>query len=329
MNVYEELTLREIDMHLASPKFPTANDPLGEILHQLRLDGSLYCRSTLFGDWSLAMPVLAGKMMFHIISVGQCWLTIEGEAPKLLKQGSLVLVPHGLGHTLCSDPEIEATPLFDAGIHKVSERYETLKVGQEGDLTELTCGLVGFDQLAGKQLIQALPSLITLEGLAQYKASWLQSSLDFIAAEARQLKPGGETIITHLADILVIQLIRHWLDVSSEANQGWLGALKDKQLGIALRAIHHQPQKNWTVDSLARECGMSRSGFSAHFTAMVGNTVKNYLTQWRMNLAYQKLKKKNEPLINLAEELGYHSEAAFSRAFKRVMGFSPSQVDKG
>ena len=324
----EELTLRDTTRQIGPSKFPAANDPLGEILHQLRLDGSLYCRSTLFGDWSLAMPVLTGKMMFHIISHGQCWLTIEGEAPQLLKQGSLVLVPHGLGHTLCRDPGLEATPLFEAGIKQVSERYETLQMGEEseGELTELTCGLISFDQFAAKQLIQMLPPLIMLETLAQSKSRWLNASLDLIAAEARQLKPGGETIITHLADILVIQLIRHWLEESPEANQVWLGALRDKHLGIALRAIHHQPQKNWTVDSLARECGMSRSGFSAHFTSLVGNTVKNYLTHWRMNLAYQRLQKKSEPLIILAEEFGYSSEAAFSRAFKRVMGVSPSQI---
>jgi AraC-like DNA-binding protein len=196
------------------------------------------------------------------------------------------------------------------------------------ELTELTCGVVSFDQFAGKQLIQSLPPLILLESLEQSKARWLNASLDFIAEESRQLKPGGETVITHLADILVIQLIRHWLDTSEEANQGWLGALKDKHISIALSAIHHHPHKNWTVDSLAKECGMSRSSFSAHFTLLVGNTVKHYLTQWRMSLAYQRLKKHNEPLITLAEALGYRSEAAFSRAFKRVMGFSPSQVDK-
>jgi len=155
---------------------------------------------------------------------------------------------------------------------------------------------------------------------------WLSTTLEFISNEAKFLRPGGETIITHLADILVLQVIRHWMETAPEASQGWVGALKDKHIGVALKAIHHSPEKNWTVESLAQECGMSRSGFSAHFKRLVGNSVKNYLTEWRMHLAYQRLKFKNEPLIVLAEELGYQSEAAFSRAFKRVMGVTPGRV---
>jgi AraC-like DNA-binding protein len=116
------------------------------------------------------------------------------------------------------------------------------------------------------------------------------------------------------------------MEESPQASLGWVGALRDKHIGIALRAIHHQPEKNWTLDSLAQECGMSRSGFSAHFKQLVGDSVKNYLTQWRMNLAYHRLKQKSEPLIILAEAFGYQSEAAFSRAFKRVMGVSPGKV---
>ncbi|MGB0942645.1 MAG: AraC family transcriptional regulator [Marinomonas sp.] len=315
-------------MTLDNPAYPLANDPLGEVLHQLRLDGSLYCRSHLAGDWSLAMPVLPGKMMFHIINKGNCWLSVKDEAPIALQQGALVLIPHGLGHTLSSNPNLEATPFFDSGVKRVSERYETLDILGNGEKTELTCGVLSFDQMTGMQLVESLPKMILLQELEEGKADWIKSSLHLISHEARHLKPGGETIITHLADILVIQLIRHWLEESPEANQGWLGAIKDKHLGLALRAIHHEPEKNWTVDSLARECGMSRSGFSAHFTSLVGNTVKNYLTQWRMKLAYQRLMKKSEPMINLAEELGYSSEAAFSRAFKREMGFPPSKLSK-
>ena len=309
-----------------SPAFPVANDPLGEILHQLRIDGSLYCRSELSGDWSLDMPILPGKMMFHIITAGQCWLSVAGEPTRLLKQGSLVLVPHGLGHVISSDPSLSPTPLFESGVIQVSERYETLNITGDGDITELTCGIMGFDQFAGKQLMQQLPPMLIVEPGQYNQQDWLNSTLQFIGQEARQLKPGGETIITHLGDILVIQLIRHWMEHSPQASEGWIGALRDKHIGIALRAIHHQPEKKWTVDSLAQECGMSRSGFSAHFKQLLGDSVKSYLTQWRMNLAYQRLKQQHEPLINLAQELDYESEAAFSRAFKRIMGVSPGKV---
>ena len=313
-------------MDQPSPIFPTANDPLGEILHQLRLDGSLYCRSSLQGDWSVDMPDLPGKMMFHIITEGHCWLQMDGQDPIQLSKGTLVLTPHGAGHVITSDPSLTPTPLLDYDVIRVSDRYEILELEGEGETTELTCGVMGFDQFAGKQLIQQLPPLMVLDEMDECCEQWLNSTLEFISNEAKFLKPGGETIITHLADILVLQVIRHWMENAPEANQGWIGALKDKHIGMALRAIHHSPEKNWTVDSLAQECGMSRSGFSAHFSRLVGNSVKNYLTEWRMHLAYQRLKFKSEPLIVLAEELGYQSEAAFSRAFKRVMGVTPGRV---
>ncbi|BEU02382.1 AraC family transcriptional regulator [Agarivorans sp. OAG1] len=306
--------------------FPTANDPLGETLHQLRVDGGLYCRSVLRGDWSISMPLLPGKLMFHIVTKGQCWLCIANQAPQQLKQGSLVLIPHTLGHTLTSNPQLSPTPLFESGVKRLSERYETLEINLSGELTEVTCGVLGFDQLAAQQLIQQLPPVLSLHQSELEHPQWLTSTLDLITAEAQLLKPGGETIITHLADILVIQLIRHWLEQAPQASEGWLGALRDKQIGIALRAIHHQPEKSWTVASLAQECGMSRSGFSARFSQLIGNSVKNYLTQWRMNLAHQRLQQQHVPLIELAEELGYNSEAAFSRAFKRVIGVSPGKV---
>lgn len=311
---------------LSEPVFPRANDPLGETLHQLRLDGSLYCRSELRGDWSLAMPALPGKMMFHIVTSGECRLQLDQEPPHRLGVGSVALVPHGRGHIICSDPQLPATPLFDAGLRQISGRYEVLGMGETGVLTELTCGVMDFDQAIGQQLIQQLPTFLVMDQLDVCGQQWLNSTLEFIACEARDLKPGGETIITNLADILVIQLIRHWLEQSNDNDQGWLAALRDKHIGVALRAIHHHPEKNWTVDSLAKECGLSRSGFSARFSQLTGNSVKNYLTQWRMRLAHQRLKQHRVPLIVLAEELGYQSEAAFSRAFKRVMGYSPGKA---
>ena len=309
-----------------TPPFPTANDPLGETLHQLRLNGSLYCRSELSGDWSLEMPQLPGKMMFHIITAGECWLQLENDTPTLLKQGALVLVTHGQGHIISSDPNLTSTPFFESGVQQISERYEVLQMTGEGKKTELTCGVMGFDQAAGQQLIRQLPPVLLLDRLEHNSQGWLSSTLEFIAAEAQQLKPGGETIITHLADILIIQLIRHWMEQSPHAQKGWVGALRDARIGCALRAIHHRPDKNWTVDSLAKECGMSRSGFAARFSHLVGYSAKRYLTEWRMNLAYQRLKQDSVPLIVLAEELGYNSEAAFSRAFKRVKGISPGKV---
>ncbi|MFC1747947.1 AraC family transcriptional regulator [Pseudomonadota bacterium] len=301
-------------------------DPLGETLHLLRLTGTLYCRSELSAPWGVDLPPFEGCMMFHIITAGQCWLEVEGEEPRLLKQGSLVLVPHGHGHCIRSGLEDEAVPLFDIPVEKVSDRYEIMRYGGNGQLTQLTCCVVRFDHVAGQQLISQLPTVLHIDSWAEDDDSWLQSTLRFIAREARELRPGGETVITHLADILIIQAIRSWIDSAPEAEQGWLAALRDAQVGKALAAIHSAPEKAWTVATLAKEIGMSRSGFSARFTQLVGESAMRYLTHWRMQLARAQLQETSDSLAVLADRLGYQSEAAFCRAFKRVFGVSPGSV---
>jgi len=305
---------------------PNHTDPLGETLHRLRLNGTLYCKSELTAPWGIDLPAFNGKMMFHVITSGHCWLEITGEQPRLLQQGSLTLVPHGNGHCIRSSSDASAEPLFDIPVEQVSDRYEIMRYGGDGELTQLTCGVVSFDQVAGQQLIAQLPKVLQIDAWDDEDDSWLQSTLRFIAREARELRPGGETVITHLADILIIQALRSWIDTAPEANQGWIAALRDKHVGRALAAIHRAPEKNWSVESLAREVGMSRSGFSARFTQLVGESAKRYLTQWRMQLARAQLQKTSDPLAILADRLGYQSEAAFCRAFKREFGVPPGSV---
>jgi AraC-like DNA-binding protein len=309
-------------------KIPELADPLGETLHMLRLNGSLYCRSELAAPWGVDMPAFPGYMMFHVVTAGHCWLDVVGEEPRLLQQGSLTLVPHGNGHCIRSSPDVRAMPLFDIPVERISDRYEVMRYGGDGELTQLTCGVVSFDQLAGKQLVAQLPNVLQIDSWDEEQDGWLQSTLRFIAREARDRRPGGETVITHLADILIIQAIRSWIDQAPEADQGWLAALRDKQVGSALAAIHRQPEKSWTVDSLARAVGMSRSGFSARFTDLVGDSAKRYLTNWRMQLARAQLQETSDPLSVLADRLGYQSEAAFCRAFKRIFGIPPGSYRK-
>ncbi len=307
-------------------EIPTFTDPLGETLHLLRLNGTLYCRSELTAPWGIELPEFNGCMMFHVVTSGHCWLEVEGEEPRRLQQGGLALVPHGNGHCIRSNPAADAEPLFDIPVEQVSDRYEIMRHGGDGDLTHLTCGVVSFDHVAGQQLVAQLPRVLQIDTWDDEDGSWLQSTLRFIAREARELRPGGETVITHLADILIIQTIRTWIDSAPEANQGWLAALRDDQVGRALAAIHREPEIDWTVASLAKEVGMSRSGFSARFTNLVGESAKRYLTHWRMQLARAQLLETSDSLAVLADRLGYQSEAAFCRAFKRVFGVPPGSV---
>lgn len=307
-------------------QIPEFSDPLGETLHLLKLTGILYSRAELTAPWGADMPAFNGCMMFHIVTAGHCWLEVKGEEPRLLRPGSLALVPHGNGHVIRSGPDVQAVPLFDIPVEKISDQYEIMRFGGGGELTQMTCGVVRFDHVAGRQMVSLLPMVLEIDSWAEVESSWLQSTLRFITHEARALRPGGETVITRLADILIIQAIRSWIDSVPEAEQGWLAALRDRQLGRALLSIHREPGKDWTLESLAKKAGMSRSGFSARFTSIVGETAMRYLTRWRLQLARAQLQEATTPLSELADRFGYQSEASFSRAFKREFGVTPGSV---
>jgi AraC-like DNA-binding protein len=301
-------------------------DPLGEALHFLRMSGTLYCRSDFTAPWALALPPMKDCLMFHVVTAGRCGLEVEGAERRLLQPGDLALVPHGQGHVLASEPGVPPAKLLDLPRERVSQRYELLRHGGGGAPTTLICGAVRFDHPAAHRLVGLLPKIITVEPSGSPRTEWIQSTLRFMAAEASELRPGGETVITRLADILVIEAIRAWLAHDAAARTGWLGALQDRQIGRAISLIHRDHARPWTVASLAAEVAMSRSAFAARFTELVGEPAMHYLARWRMNVALSMLREGDAGLAEMATRLGYRSEAAFSRAFKRYIGIPPGAV---
>ncbi len=304
-------------------EIPPADDPLGEALHLLRLTGCVYARSVLKSPWGIDLPPLEGHMMFHIVTAGRCWLEADGTEALLLERGSLALVPHGLGHRLVDEPERPSVDFFDLPIERVTERYERLSWGGGGEECHLICVVVRFDHAAAERLIDALPPVLHVDAWEGGNDRWLSDTLRFIAREAEALRPGGETVITRLADILVIQMVRHWIESTSDVDGGWIAALRDEQLGRAIAAMHRAPSTDWTLDSLARTAAMSRSAFAARFTNVVGEPAMRYLKRWRLRLARMALRDCEDPLGVVGERFGYRSEAAFCRAFKREFGVSP------
>jgi AraC-like DNA-binding protein len=287
------------------------------------MSGLFYCRSEFTAPWALALPAFEACMMFHVVIAGQCELEVDGADPCLLRPGDLALVPHGEGHRLIGQPGAPAAALFDLPRELVSDRYEILQHGGGGTPTTVVCGVVRFDHPAAHHLIRLLPRLISVDAWNAPEIEWIQSTLRFMAAEAMELRPGGETVITRLADILVIQAIRAWIARDPAAQTGWLGALRDKQIGRAIALVHRDPAFPWTLASLAVKAGMSRSAFAARFTQLVGEPAMHYVTRWKMHTALMWLREDDTPLGELAGRLGYESEAAFSRAFKRFNGVSP------
>ena len=301
-----------------------AVDPLGEALHFLRMSGSFYCRSELTAPWALALPAVQGSAAFHVVTSGKCQLEVEGTRRIELVPGDLALVPHGTGHRLASDPRARPARLDQLVHETISERYAVLRHGGGGAPTSLVCGVVSFDHPAAQQLVALLPAVIHVA--RDDAGEWLAGLLRFMATEAQSQRPGGETVITRLADILVIQAIRAWIERDPAAQTGWLGALQDPQLGRAIALVHRDPAQPWSLASLAAEVGMSRSAFAARFTAMVGEPAMHYVARWRMHLALTWLREGGVGVAEAASKLGYQSEAAFSRAFKRAMGYAPGAV---
>ena len=307
----------------AARTVPPPNDHLGEALHLLQITGTLYCRTELTAPWGIDLPPLENLMMFHVVTAGRCWLEVEGHAPRLLQPGTVALLPHSTAHRLRSDLDAPSEPLFDIPVELVSERYEILRFGGGGEPAQVTCVVVEPDQESARRLVAQLPDLLVVDAWDDGDASWLQSTLRLMTREAGALRPGGEMVLTRLADVLVVQAVRAWLESAPEARVGWLAALRDEHVGRALIAIHRAPEADWGVDSLAREVGMSRSAFSARFTDLVGEPVMRYVTDWRLQLARTHLQTSSDPLSAVAHRFGYQSEAAFSRAFTRRFGVRP------
>jgi AraC-like DNA-binding protein len=302
------------------------SDPLGEALHFLRMNGAFYCRSELTAPWGMTMMAMPGYVWFHVVTAGRMLLEAGDAEPTLLQPGDLGLVPHGEGHVLRSEPGVEAPGVLDLEREQVSDRYEILRHGGGGAPTTLVCGAVRFDHPAARNLVEILPPLLRVEASGSPQGDWMQSTLRLMAVEARELRPGGEAVITRLGDILVIQAIRSWIETDPAARSGWLGALQDRQIGRALSLIHRDPARDWTVASLADELAMSRSAFAARFTELVDEPAMQYVTRWRMSVALNALKDEGTTVGELANRLGYRSEAAFARAVKRVVGTPPGAV---
>ncbi|HTV02255.1 MAG TPA: AraC family transcriptional regulator [Luteitalea sp.] len=306
-----------------TPPWPTTTDPLGEALHFLRMSGTFYARSEFTAPWGLAIPPFPDSVVFHVVTEGACWVELPDADRQHLQTGDLALLPHGQGHALASQPGAPLAELFSLPRVEVSDRYERLQYGGGGAPTSVICAVVRFDHPAARQLLSVLPRVLRVEERRSPQFEWLQSTLRLMADEARQLRPGGETVLTRLADILIIQTIRTWIERDPAAQTGWLAALRDPQIGRALALFHRDPAREWTVAALAAAAAMSRSAFAARFTELVGEPAMQYATRWRMHVALSRLKDGDTSLGELADGVGYQSEAAFSRAFKRVVGMSP------
>lgn len=299
-------------------------DVLTDVLQVLRLTSRVYCRSKLRAPWGLNMPP-SRRMAFHVVGNGGAWLRAEGiETLTALAAGDLVVLPHGGGHQLVDDPATLGHALTE--LRSSGSSCPRFELGGEGPATTLVCGYFQLDEEGGwddHPLVPLLPDLIHIKGENGHKVAWLEATLRFLVDEAGSERPGTNTVIQRLTDVLFVQVLRAWLEQEGTPS-GWLGALRDPQVGRALALLHSDPGQGWTVAALAAEINLSRSAFAARFTSLVGEPPLAYLTRWRMRVAAGLLRE-DVRLAEVAERVGYESESAFSVAFKRERGVSPGQ----
>jgi AraC-like DNA-binding protein len=296
-------------------------DVLTDLFNEMYLSGEVVARFDLAGSWGIAMPPQSG--IFHAIAEGGCWVRLapDGELFQV-SAGDLIIFPEGGAHHIVDEPSSLAIPLQDA-LSGQTPGSLICPLGGSGPRCTLVCGVFHFRDGGYHAFRSLLPPMLHVRAGQGDTSQWLQLTLKRLCEEANNSSPGANTIISRLTDVLFIEGIRAWLDSQPSESPGWLNALNDTVVGQALGHIHGDPGRKWTISSLADEIGLSRSAFAAHFTRLVGEPPLKYVTGWRMQLARNWLRGSNAGISEIVERLGYSSEDAFKRTFRREVGTPP------
>jgi AraC-like DNA-binding protein len=311
-------------------------DVLSDVLRAVRLTGAVYFDNELSSPWVAEMPPsceIAGQVMpgaqrvieYHLITRGACWGHAVGQEPIRLQEGDLIVFPQGDAHVLSSAPGMRAKPDMSRYTRPSTPLPLFFELGGGGpDRARVVCCFLGCDERPYNPLLAALPAMIHMRASrADASTGWLSTLLSIAAKESRSTRPGAENALSRLSELMFVETIRHYLETLSPAQTGWLAGLRDPVVGQALAALHGEPRRAWTVESLARSVGLSRSVLAERFAEIVGQPPMQYLALWRMQLASRLLVEGGQ-VAAVADAVGYESEAAFSRTFKKLVGRAPA-----
>jgi AraC-like DNA-binding protein len=296
-------------------------DILSDVVAALRTGAPVSTVTEARAPWSLRFPPVAGAG-FHVLVHGRCLLVPPDGNTVPLRPGDLVFLRRGSQHTLCSDQAVMPQVFTNERVDR-SSYLGRIDVAGSGERTVLVCGAYRLEASRPHPLLAELPEVLVLPVDATEHDS-LRVAVGQLRAETDQPRPGSDSIIAALIDLLLLQILRAWFEARPEAqSRGWAAALTDPALAPALRAMHECPARPWTVDQLAEHAGMSRAAFARRFAAMVGEPPLSYLTDWRMTTAGRLLRETDATIAAVAARSGYVSEFAFARAFKREYGVAP------
>jgi AraC-like DNA-binding protein len=310
-------------------------DALSDVLRSVHLTGAAYLSGELSSPWGVCAPsadAAAAALMpgaehlvyYHLVTEGSCVASVDGFDPVPLAAGDVVLLPHGDPHVMASGPEVKAVPAWEVYTPPPPGEVIGLRCGGGGPVTRVVCGFLACEKGPCNPLLDALPPILSVNVRDDPGAAWIEASLRFGACEAAAQRSGGATILAKLSELLFVEALRRYIESLPPEQTGWLAGVRDRFVGRALSLIHARPAHAWTVEELGREVGLSRSALAERFASVLGQPPAQYLTRWRLQLAAQKLRSGQSSLARIAEEVGYESEAAFNRAFKREVGVPPA-----
>ena len=311
-------------------------DALSDVLRAVRLTGAFFFDVRGCSPWVAETPLgksIVGEMFpgtgsdhlicYHAIMEGSCWCVIEGEEPIQLNAGDIVVLPHGDTHVLATEPGLRNPPNMSMYRMPDDRRLPSrIAVGSAGGApAHFVCGFLACDSRPYNPLLTALPRVIRIH---DHASGALGAYFRAALAESKG-RMGGECMLGRISELMFVDVIRRYLESLPEGRTSWLSGLRDPYVGRALTVLHEHPARDWTIEALAQAAALSRSAFAERFVEFVGQPPMQYLTNWRMQLATNYLRNGSENIASVANRVGYDSEAAFSRAFKKAVGSPPSE----
>jgi AraC-like DNA-binding protein len=323
-------------------------DTLSDLLRSVRLKGAMFFYVDCVEPWVTAAPdasVMAPAVMpdsehlmeYHMVVRGHCWAAAAGEPRVQVHQGDVIVFPHGDAHMLSSAPDLRAEPDIDSLfewrppqlpflLRQGMARQVVASVADTAsEQTGLLCGFLGCDRRPFNPLLATLPKMIHAPASDHEADTWIAQFVRLAVDESRHKRPGGEAVLERMSEMMFVDLLRRYLETLPDDDRSWLAGLRDRYVGRVLGLMHEAPAETWTLERLSDRVGLSRSALHERFVQFIGVPPMQYLTRWRMQVASRLLAEGNATLASVALEVGYESDAAFSRAFKRAVGVPPAK----
>jgi len=316
-------------------------DTLSDVLQAVRLKGAVFFDVETAAPWvaeappakrvaPAVMPDAEHVIEYHVITSGSCWASIVGSdvPPVHLSTGDAVAFPQGDAHVLSSAPGMRGEP--DLSQYPLPESAGPLPLilnidGGGPEKAHIVCGFLGCDSRPFNPLLEALPRILHARSSTAAKGGWMDEFTRFAVMEAKEKRAGAKGILSKLGELMFAEIVRNYVESLPQESRGWLAGLKDHHVGRALNLLHERPTRDWTLDLLAKDVGLSRSSLAERFTEFVGTPPMQYLQKWRLQMAAAKLADGAANIATVAAAVGYESEAAFSRAFKKHAGLPPAE----